>query len=87
MSEKRCPCGSGHAYSACCGRFIDQGLLPQTAEQLMRSRYTAFTQANEPYLLATWHETTRPGSLDFEPGESVKWLQDHGVSSRLVASR
>ena len=40
----------------------------------MRSRYTAFTQANEPYLLASWHETTRPGSLDFEPEESVKWL-------------
>lgn len=69
-----CPCGSGSVHAACCGRFIDQGMLPATAEQLMRSRYTAFTRANEPYLLATWHETTRPRSLDFDPEESVKWL-------------
>ena len=40
----------------------------------MRSRYTAFTRANEPYLLATWHESTRPESLDFGSDESVKWL-------------
>ncbi|MBD3816496.1 MAG: SEC-C domain-containing protein, partial [Halothiobacillus sp.] len=31
-----CPCGSGKAYAVCCGRFIDQGALPETAEQLMR---------------------------------------------------
>lgn len=69
-----CPCGSGSVYAACCGRFIDQGMLPATAEQLMRSRYTAFTQAHESYLLATWHASTRPKSLDFDPEESVKWL-------------
>ena len=40
----------------------------------MRSRYTAFTQANEPYLLATWHESTRPESLNFDPNEPTVWL-------------
>lgn len=69
-----CPCGSGSAYAACCGRFIDQGMLPATAEQLMRSRYTAFTRAHESYLLATWHVSTRPESLDFDPEKPVKWL-------------
>lgn len=69
-----CPCGSGRVYAACCGRFIDQGMLPATAEQLMRSRYTAFTQAHESYLLATWHASTRPESLDFDPENPVKWL-------------
>ncbi|MEW5973297.1 MAG: YchJ family metal-binding protein [Pseudomonadota bacterium] len=72
--RQACPCGSGSAYAACCGRFIDQGMLPATAEQLMRSRYTAFTQAHESYLLATWHASTRPKSLDFDSEESVKWL-------------
>jgi SEC-C motif-containing protein len=61
-------------YAACCGRFIDQGLLPATAEQLMRSRYTAFTQAHASYLLATWHPSTRPESLDFDPAAPVTWL-------------
>lgn len=74
MTEQPCPCVSGHAYSACCGRFIDQGILPETAEQLMRSRYTAFTQANEPYLLASWHESTRPVALGFDADEAVTWL-------------
>lgn len=69
-----CPCGSGSVYAACCGCFIDQGMLPATAEQLMRSRYTAFTQAHESYLLATWHASTRPKSLDFDPAAPVTWL-------------
>ena len=38
----------------------------------MRSRYTAFVMLNEPYLLATWHRTTRPRTVTFEPG--LKWL-------------
>lgn len=69
-----CPCGSGRPYTACCGRFIEMGKAPQTAEELMRSRYTAFTQANEPYLLSTWHESTRPDSLELDQTEPTKWL-------------
>jgi len=38
----------------------------------MRSRYSAFVLANEPYLLATWHLSTRPASVAFDPG--CKWL-------------
>jgi SEC-C motif-containing protein len=38
----------------------------------MRSRYTAFVRERADYLLATWHPSTRPGTLSFEPG--VKWL-------------
>ncbi|MGE5622105.1 MAG: SEC-C metal-binding domain-containing protein, partial [Bacillota bacterium] len=35
-----CPCGSGRNYAACCGRFIEEGLVPRSAEELMRSRYS-----------------------------------------------
>ena len=38
----------------------------------MRSRYTAFVLADEGYLLATWHPSTRPAQIDFERG--AKWL-------------
>ena len=38
----------------------------------MRSRYTAFVLERRDYLLATWHPSTRPQTLEFEPG--VKWL-------------
>jgi SEC-C motif-containing protein len=40
----------------------------------MRSRYTAYTLQRENYLLATWHPTTRPGSLDLAKDVHTKWL-------------
>jgi SEC-C motif-containing protein len=35
----------------------------------MRSRFSAFAVRDEPYLVRTWHSTTRPGRVDFEPGQ------------------
>ena len=72
VESKACPCG-GKEYAACCGRFIDGGELPQTAEQLMRSRYTAYTLHNEAYLKATWHASTRPAE-EVAQDEGLKWL-------------
>ena len=37
----------------------------------MRSRYSAFTLGDAAYLLDTWHPTTRPRTLDLDPG--VRW--------------
>ncbi len=48
--------------------------MPLTAEALMRSRYTAHTLQREDYLLATWHHSTRPASLDLTKEVSTKWL-------------
>jgi SEC-C motif domain protein len=67
-----CPCGSGGGYEACCGRYLEGDLLPGTAEQLMRSRYTAFTLARADYLRDTWHTSTRPPSIGFDPAQH--WL-------------
>ena len=68
-----CPCG-GASYASCCGPYIAGDALPPTAEALMRSRYTAFTLRDEPYLLATWHPSTRPGDALFAQEEKVHWL-------------
>jgi SEC-C motif-containing protein len=62
-----CPCGSAISYDQCCGRLIDHGLAAADAEALMRSRYTAYTRLAARYLLATWHPSTRPPDLAFEP--------------------
>ena len=69
-----CPCGSGALYAACCGRYIDDfaNTPAPGAEPLMRSRYTAFVQERESYLLATWHAAHRPQALDFSP--PCQWL-------------
>ncbi|RYJ01068.1 MAG: hypothetical protein EON52_22265 [Actinomycetales bacterium] len=61
-----CPCGSDLPYPGCCGRWHSGEPAP-SAEALMRSRYSAFVRHDEPYLLRTWHETTRPAAVDFDP--------------------
>lgn len=73
-TTRACPCGSGKAYDACCGPFHRGAATPATAEELMRSRYSAFA-LGEPvhagYLLATWHPATRPASLELD--DDVRW--------------
>jgi SEC-C motif-containing protein len=75
-----CPCGrrdgAGHAlpYAQCCGRLLADyaGAPAPDAEALMRSRYSAFVLERAGYLLASWHASTRPSQVSFDPG--VKWL-------------
>jgi len=50
MSEL-CPCGSGRDYSVCCGPVIAGKAKAQTAEALMRSRYTAYAKCAVDYIL------------------------------------
>ena len=40
----------------------------------MRARYAAYVLGDEPYLLATWHASTRPASLDLGIGPRPRWL-------------
>ncbi|MGH8157675.1 MAG: YchJ family protein [Rhodanobacter sp.] len=58
-----CPCGNPAGYTECCGPLHDGLATAGTAEQLMRSRYSAYVLRREDYLLATWHPETRPASL------------------------
>jgi SEC-C motif-containing protein len=67
-----CPCGSGRKISDCCGPFINGTAFPETAEALMRSRYTAYSLGREEYLHATWHPTTRRKDLDLD--DRVRWI-------------
>lgn len=67
-----CPCGSGELLAACCGRFHD-GLPAPDAASLMRSRYSAYVLGLEAYLLATWHASTRPATLDLAADAKLKW--------------
>jgi len=51
-----CPCGLGAEYETCCEKFHTGVEFPQTAEALMRSRYSAFVKHEIAYL----KETTWP---------------------------
>lgn len=73
MSAKShpCPCG-GTNYAACCQRW-HLGQSAPDAERLMRSRYSAYVLKLEPYLLATWHASTRPAALSLND-DNARWL-------------
>ncbi|MFN2377270.1 MAG: YchJ family protein [Candidatus Binatia bacterium] len=50
-----CPCCSGVEFERCCGPFLAGTLVPETAEQVMRARYTAHTRVEMPFLMSTIH--------------------------------
>ena len=54
-----CPCGSTLSYQNCCNRIHQNQQLAETAEQLMRSRYTAFTFGLVDFLYDSFHPQTR----------------------------
>lgn len=77
MAEQ-CPCGTGKDYQECCGVFHSDISKVETAEQLMRSRYTAFVKANGDYLMKSQHSSTRRPEQKFDLvrwAMSVKWLR------------
>lgn len=70
MANTFCPCGSNKTYSECCELFISGKQLPSTPEALMRSRYTAYTQANIDYIANTMKDAASRG---FNPASAREW--------------
>ena len=54
-----CYCGSKKNYEDCCYPFLSGNLKPETPEQLMRSRYSAFCIKDVEYLFSTHHPSKR----------------------------
>lgn len=57
----------------------------------MRSRYSAYVRRLEAYLLATWHSSTRPATLNLAEEVNTTWLgleikrhQQTGEDSAIV---
>jgi len=67
-----CLCGSGKSAESCCHAY-HAGATAPTAEALMRSRYVAYALGLEPYLLETWHISTRPAELKLDE-DPPRWL-------------
>ena len=50
---KKCPCCSGKEYSLCCEPYHLGVKTAPTAEELMRSRYSAYEKVNIDYIIDT----------------------------------
>lgn len=73
-----CYCCSNKPFTHCCEPIIMGNKIAETAEQLMRSRYSAYVVANINYLLNSHHRLTRPTKdrkSILKWTKSVKWLK------------
>ncbi len=73
MDVARCPCSSGLTYADCCAPLHRGTARAGTAEQLMRSRFSAFAVGDADYLLRTWHPRTRPADLELD--DDLRWYR------------
>jgi len=84
----KCPCGKALSYRDCC-QLLHRGIdRASSAEQLMRSRFSAFAMAEYQYLIDTHHPDTR-GSLSvltlFDSNKSIAWLGLNVLSATAQA--
>lgn len=54
-----CFCGKTVDFENCCQPLLQDHIQAISAEQLMRSRYSAYCVANATYLINTTHQSTR----------------------------
>ena len=67
-----CPCGSNSAYAECCQPLIQNAQRAATAEQLMRSRYSAFVKKELDYILTSLHPEHRS---DYDEKSTRAWAE------------
>ena len=68
-----CPCGSGKSLNECCQPIINNELKAETAEALIRARYTAHTLGDMDFILATHHPSTR---ADIDEVATRRWASE-----------
>lgn len=57
----KCPCGSGITYSECCEPVISGVRPAETAEELMKARYSAYVAVNTDFIFESTHTDHRTG--------------------------
>jgi SEC-C motif domain protein len=70
---EKCPCASGNSYDECCEPYIKGVKEAETAEKLMRARYSAFVKADIDYLYRT---VSPEQQKDFNIEETKDWAQN-----------
>ena len=73
-----CHCGKGDSFESCCGPLLAGTQKATTAEQLMRSRYSAFVEGNVDYIMTT-HDPDTVHQIDREVTE--QWAKQSELKS------
>jgi SEC-C motif-containing protein len=81
-----CYCGSGATYADCCEPIISGVHSADTAEQLMRARYSAYVGVKMDFVFETTHPDHRQGydhAGTKEWAESSEWLGLEIVETKM----
>lgn len=81
-----CPCGSEKAYDDCCQPLINGDRSADTAEALMRSRYTAHAKKEFDHIFETTHpsnrqDTDRKATAAWSRKLDWQWLKIRNVEN------
>lgn len=80
-----CPCGSGAAYSECCEPVIRGTRPAETAEQLMRARYSAHVAVEVDFLFESTHPGHRTG---YDHKGTKEWAENaEWQGLQIIATR
>jgi SEC-C motif-containing protein len=94
LVNNKCFCGSNEKFSNCCQLYIEQSskqqAFPQTPEQLMRSRFSAYANGNSQYVYDTYSKSSQASQSINEINDWSKacvWiaLQIHSKSKSDIA--
>ena len=72
-----CPCGSGETFGQCCQPLLAQTRVAKTADELMRSRFTAHKLGDYRHLHLTDLETAQRPYLEekMADGQELAWTR------------
>lgn len=68
----QCPCGRQRDFESCCAPLISRKTFPKTAEQLMRSRYSAYVKCDVDYIFFSSGPSVRK---EFDEKSTRKWAE------------
>ncbi len=77
IKSTNCPCGSENAYANCCEPLIKGKSKAETAEKLLRARYSAFAKSEIKFILDSHHSRTKGEIKETEVkdwSEGSNWL-------------
>jgi SEC-C motif domain protein len=70
--ENYCPCGSNMPFDECCKPIIEGIKQAETAQSLMRSRYSAYVINDAQYLMDSTHFSTK---FNFSKSQIEAWAK------------
>lgn len=78
--DARCACGSVKPYGKCCRPYHTAQYIPSDAEELLRSRYSAYAYRLPSYIMKTTHAS----AIELDRGQWKREIMDFCKAYKFV---